>query len=118
MAPLIHEQFEARPDRSRIALLADSLRQDGTVNYLSLPAIVDGLRLHALYLPSLPSRLSALTHYLSSYLSSLKHPSTGASAVALLSAKPRHRVHKIGEQSDTGSVISFLFLDVRVMIFG
>jgi molybdenum cofactor sulfurtransferase len=114
MSALIHERFEARTLRVLTSLLIDASPQDGSVNYLSFPAIVDGLRLHSLYLPFLPSRLSALTHYLESYLASLKHASTGMTAVKVLSARPQSCVRKIGDQSDTGSTISFLFLDVRI----
>ncbi|KAJ7159389.1 PLP-dependent transferase [Mycena crocata] len=39
--------------------------EEGKINYLSLPAVTDGLRLLSAYMPVLPMRLSALTHYFS-----------------------------------------------------
>lgn len=38
--------------------------QDGTINYLNLPPVTDGLRFLSAYLPFLPLRLSTLMHYL------------------------------------------------------
>ncbi|KAJ7125419.1 PLP-dependent transferase [Mycena epipterygia] len=89
----LHEQFE-----------------DGTINYLTLPAVTDGLRFLAAYLPFLPLRLSCLMHYLVSSLSKLRHDTTGTPAVRILSATPSRRLKSIGDQSDTGSIISLVFL--------
>ncbi|KAJ7496581.1 PLP-dependent transferase [Mycena latifolia] len=89
----LHEQFE-----------------DGTINYLTLPAVTDGLRFLSAYLPFLPLRLSCLMHYLVSSLSNLRHDTTGASAVRILSATPSRRLKSVGDQSDTGSIISLIFL--------
>ncbi|KAJ6593168.1 pyridoxal phosphate-dependent transferase [Mycena capillaripes] len=89
----LHEQFE-----------------DGTINYLTLPAVTDGLRFLSAYLPFLPLRLSCLMHYLVSSLSKLRHD-TGTAAVRILSATPSNRLKSIGDQSDTGSIISLIFLD-------
>ncbi|KAJ7189005.1 PLP-dependent transferase [Mycena filopes] len=94
-SPELHEQFE-----------------DGTINYLTLPAVTDGLRFLTAYLPFLPLRLSCLMHYLVSSLSKLRHD-TGTPAVRILSATPSRRLKSIGDQSDTGSIISLIFLDPR-----
>lgn len=90
----LHEQFE-----------------DGTINYLTLPAITDGLRFLSAYLPFLPLRLSTLTHYLAHSLSEFRHDSTGAPVVRVLSRLPSRCVKSVGEQADTGSVISLVFLN-------
>ncbi|KAF7362495.1 Molybdenum cofactor sulfurase [Mycena venus] len=89
----LHEQFE-----------------DGTINYLTLPAVTDGLRFLSAYLPFLPLRLSCLMHYLVSSLSKLRH-NTGTPVLRILSATPSRRLKTVGEQSDTGSIISLIFLD-------
>lgn len=88
-----HEQFE-----------------DGTINYLTLPAITDGLRFLSAYLPFLPLRLSSLLHFLISSLSQVYHDTTGKPAVRILSRMPTTRLRSVGEQMDTGSIISLLFL--------
>ncbi|KAF8806613.1 PLP-dependent transferase [Phlegmacium glaucopus] len=89
-----HEQFE-----------------DGTINYLTLPAITDGLRFLSAYLPFLPLRLSSLILYLTSSLSNLRHDVSGRPVVQILSRTPTRRLRYIGEQSDTGSVLALLFID-------
>ncbi|KDR75602.1 hypothetical protein GALMADRAFT_68588 [Galerina marginata CBS 339.88] len=90
----IHEQFE-----------------DGTINYLQLPAITSGLRFLSAYLPFLPLRLSSLLHYLTSSLSKLRHDSSGRPVVQILSQTPKKRLRSVGEQADTGSILSLLFFD-------
>ncbi|ESK87857.1 cysteine desulfurase [Moniliophthora roreri MCA 2997] len=92
MAHQLHEQFE-----------------DGTINYLTLPAVTDGLRLLSAYLPFLPVRLSCLTHYLVTSLAKLRHEITDIPVVRVLSRRPRKRPRSIGEQSDTGSTVSVIF---------
>ena len=86
--------------------------QDGTINYLNLAAITDGLRFLAPYLPFLPLRLYAFTRYLISSLEELRHDTTGAPVVRVLSRRPSKTVRAVGEQADAGSVIALLFLDV------
>ncbi|OBZ69624.1 Molybdenum cofactor sulfurase [Grifola frondosa] len=93
MAAELHERFE-----------------DGTINYLNLPAITDGLRFLSAYLPFLPLRLSCLVSHLITSLSELKHDTTGTSVVRVLSRVPTRQLRAVGEQSDTGSVVSLLFL--------
>ncbi|EAU91235.1 methyltransferase type 11 [Coprinopsis cinerea okayama7 len=89
-----HEQFE-----------------DGTINYLTLPAIVDGLRFLTAYMPFLPLRLSCLLHYLISSLTRLRHDVNGAPLVQIYSKIPSRRVMTIGERAETGFMVSFLFFD-------
>ncbi|KAJ6497398.1 methyltransferase type 11 [Mycena sanguinolenta] len=84
--------------------------EDGTINYLTLPAVTDGLRFLSAYLPFLPLRLSCLMHHLVSSLSKLRH-NTGTPVVRILSATPSKRLKCVGEQSDAGSLISIIFLD-------
>lgn len=89
--------------------------QDGTINYLNLPAITDGLRFLSAYLPFLPLRLSSLTSYLISSLHQLRHESTGNPVARVLSRPPSRRPRAVGDQADTGSVISLIFLSVSVL---
>ncbi|THH29541.1 hypothetical protein EUX98_g4653 [Antrodiella citrinella] len=84
--------------------------EDGTINYLNLPAVTQGLRFLSAYLPFLPLRLSNLTHYLTSALSELKHEHTGTPVVRVLSRIPGRKLKSVGDQSDAGSTISFIFL--------
>ncbi|KAF6763000.1 methyltransferase type 11 [Ephemerocybe angulata] len=89
-----HEQFE-----------------DGTINYLTLPAITDGLRFLSAYLPFLPLRLSCLLRYLTSSLLRLRHDVNGKPVVQILSRRPGRRLRSVGQESDVGSLVSILFLD-------
>ncbi|KAL0955682.1 hypothetical protein HGRIS_001906 [Hohenbuehelia grisea] len=84
--------------------------EDGTINYLTLPAVVDGLRFLSAYLPFLPLRLSSLLHYLTSRLSQLRHDTTGTPVVRILSRLPVRRPKSVGEQADCGSIVSLIFL--------
>ncbi|EMD32985.1 hypothetical protein CERSUDRAFT_118413 [Gelatoporia subvermispora B] len=93
MSAELHERFE-----------------DGTINYLNLPAITDGLRFLSAYLPFLPLRLSTLTHHLVSELSQLRHDTSGTPVVQILSRTPERHLKSVGDQSDTGSVVALLFL--------
>ncbi|KAJ6534016.1 PLP-dependent transferase [Mycena vulgaris] len=85
----LHEQFE-----------------DGTINYLTLPAVTDGLRFLSAYLPFLPLRLSCLMHYLVSSLSKLRHDTSGAPAIRILSATPSRRL-----KSPTGEMLPNSFIE-------
>lgn len=90
---MLHERFE-----------------DGTINYLTLSAVTDGLRFLSAYLPFLPLRLSCLMDYLISSLNLLRHDTTGMPVVKILSRIPSKRLRSIGEQADTGSTVSLIFL--------
>ncbi|KAG6877969.1 hypothetical protein C0993_001371 [Termitomyces sp. T159_Od127] len=92
----LHEQFE-----------------DGTINYLTLPAITDGLQFLSAYLPFLPLRLSSLLHYLVDSLSILCHDTTGSPVVRILSRLPTRRLKSVGDQTETGSTVSLIFLDPK-----
>ena len=86
--------------------------QDGTINYLSLPAITNGLRFLSTYLPFLPLRLSCLLHYLVDGLENLKHDVNGARVCRVLSRLPTRRLKEVGEQANFGSTIAMLLYDV------
>ncbi|KAG6865471.1 hypothetical protein C0991_002298 [Blastosporella zonata] len=94
----LHEQFE-------VGILID-----GTINYLTLPAITDGLQFLSAYLPFLPLRLSSLLHYLINSLSLLRHDTTGKPVVQILSRVPTRRLKSVGDQTETGSMVSLIFL--------
>ncbi|KAI5119823.1 hypothetical protein M0805_004758 [Coniferiporia weirii] len=97
-----------------LVTMADDLVEqfeDGTINYLSLPAITNGLRFLSTYLPFLPVRLSALLHHLVAGLNEIRHDSNGARAARILSRLPTRRLHDIGEQANFGSTVSMHFLD-------
>lgn len=81
---------------------------------MTLPAITDGLRFLSAYLPFLPLRLSCLTHYLIASLSRLTHDSTGTPVVKILSRLPSIRLKSVGEQADSGSTVSLIFLSASV----
>lgn len=86
--------------------------QDGTINYLTLPAITDGLRFLSAYLPFMPLRLSCLLRYLISSLLRLRHDTNGKPVIHILSRRPGRRLRSVGQESDVGSLVSLLFLDV------
>lgn len=88
--------------------------KDGTINFLNLSAITDGLRFLSAYLPFLPLRLSCLTRYLITSLSDLRHDTSGTPVVQILSRIPVRDVKAVGEQSDTGSTVALLFLLVSL----
>ncbi|VDC07903.1 unnamed protein product [Peniophora sp. CBMAI 1063] len=103
--------------------------EDGTLNYLQLPAIPLGLNLLRSYLPFIPTRVTALAHYLATQLSSLHHDD-GSPAFLVLSRIPgwidavgggrRRRLPSVGrslgddEDRDgegTGGTVSFVVYD-------
>lgn len=86
--------------------------QDGTINYLTLPAVTDGLHFLTAYLPFLPLRLSCLMHFLTTTLAQLRHDTTKRPVVKILSRLPDRRLRSVGEQADTGSTVSLLFCGV------
>ncbi|KAF9038706.1 PLP-dependent transferase, partial [Panaeolus papilionaceus] len=90
----IHEQFE-----------------DGTINYLSLPAITNGLKFLSEYIRLVPLRLTSLLLCLSSALSKLNHDVNGAPVVRVLSRLPSQKLQYVGEQADVGFILSLVFLD-------
>jgi molybdenum cofactor sulfurtransferase len=113
----IHEQFEVIVFHYCVDFFfspVNTRTQDGTINYLTLPIITDGLRFLSVYLPFLPLRLSSLLHFLTSSLSRLRHDQSGTPVVRILSRLPKCRLKSVGEQADTGSTVSLIFLSVRV----
>jgi len=90
----IHEQFE-----------------DGTINFASLAAVTRGLNMLSRYVSYLPLRLSSLTHYLAETLAEIKHDVARTPVARVLSRPPGRRPSAIGEQSDTGSIVSLIFLE-------
>ncbi|TRM68814.1 pyridoxal phosphate-dependent transferase [Schizophyllum amplum] len=86
-APELHEQFE-----------------DGTVDYLALAAVSDGLRLLAVYQPLLPLRLTCLLHYLIAEVQQLRYAGTNTAVVRVLSRPPK-------APGDAGATASLEFLD-------
>ncbi|KIJ66114.1 hypothetical protein HYDPIDRAFT_87322 [Hydnomerulius pinastri MD-312] len=92
------------------AVKAHEQFEDGTINYLTLSAVADGLRFLSAYLPFLPLRLSCLMHFMTSSLARLRHDTTGTPVVKILSRLPSRRVKSIGEQADSGSTVSLIFL--------
>ncbi|GJE88298.1 PLP-dependent transferase [Phanerochaete sordida] len=83
--------------------------EDGTINYLGLPAVTEGLRLLSRYLPYLPLRLSILAQHLVTSLEKLRHESTGTALVRVLSKAPR-ATRSVGEPAEAGTVVSLIFL--------
>lgn len=133
VASEIHEQFEVSarypyPPRSVISIAtmilfeelqltySCLLQQDGTINYLNLPAVTDGLRFLSAYLPFLPLRLNILSRYLIDTLNTIRHETSDSPVVRVLSRIPSARLRSVGEQSDTGSVISLVFLAVSTYL--
>ena len=64
------------------------------------------------YIDYLPLRLSALTHYLAESLMEIRHDVTYTPVARILSRTPGKRLSAVGEQSDTGSTVSVVFLEV------
>lgn len=99
MALDMHEQFE-----------------DGTINYLGLPAITNGLRYLAPKIPLAASRLFPLFSWLSVELQKLTHDTTGGPVLKILSRLPskaladtRDRWQVAGKE--VGATLSIMFLD-------
>lgn len=111
-SPSSFHPFHVCATLTRLALTLILLGQDGTINYLNLPAITDGLRFLSAYLPFLPLRLSTLTHYLVHSLAEFRHDATGTPVARVLSRIPSKPAKAVGEQAETGSVISLVFLSV------
>ena len=64
------------------------------------------------YIAYLPLRLSTLTRYLVESLTEIKHDVARTPVVRILSRTPGERLSAVGEQSDTGSTVSLIFLEV------
>ena len=64
------------------------------------------------YIAYLPLRLSTLTHHLVGSLTEIEHDIACTPVVRVLSRTPGQRLSAIGEQSDVGSAVSVIFLEV------
>jgi len=64
------------------------------------------------YIPYLPLRLSTLLHYLVGSLSEVTHDVTCTPVARVLSRIPGQRLSAVGEQCETGSTVSLIFLEV------
>ncbi|KAJ3995668.1 pyridoxal phosphate-dependent transferase [Lentinula boryana] len=109
--------------------------EDGTINYLLLPAITSGLHLLSAYLPFLPLRLNCLLHYLVAELELIRHrdrdgrlidrpmyqsegetdgmeSQLGMPVCKVLSRVPKKVLKVVGEtDEEAGAVMSCIFLD-------
>ncbi|KZV97539.1 PLP-dependent transferase [Exidia glandulosa HHB12029] len=81
------------------------LWEDGTLNYLGIPAIRAGLALVSCYRKDLPERLTILTHYLSSGLERVVY-ANGAPLVHIVSTLP-----DLAKPGASGSAVSCIFLN-------
>ena len=110
----VHEQFEVQfPSPSlRCDVLKPFRGQDGTINFASLGAVTRGLDMLSQYIDYLPLRLSILTHYLAGSLTKIKHDVAGTPVAQIASRRPGKRLSGVGEQSETGSTVSLIFLEV------
>ncbi|CUA67032.1 Molybdenum cofactor sulfurase [Rhizoctonia solani] len=81
--------------------------EEGTINYLTLPAVTAGINMLSKYMDLLPIRLSSLYHYLYSQLSMLQYPDTGTPVVQILTGEPSLP----STTPPHGYVLSFLILD-------
>ena len=77
------------------------------MNYLTLSAVTNGLRFLSAYLPFLP-----LMDFLTLSMTELRGDTNGMPVVKILSKLPSRPLKLIGEQSDSGSTISFIILSV------
>jgi molybdenum cofactor sulfurtransferase len=64
------------------------------------------------YIAYLPLRLSTLTHYLAESLMEVRHDAACTPVARILSRTPGRILSAVGEQSDTGSTVSLVFLEV------
>jgi molybdenum cofactor sulfurtransferase len=87
--------------------------QEGTINYLAFPAIVNGLRLLDPLMDRLKERLEKLVMHLVVSLSSLRYQS-GKPVVRVLSRTPFHAMQQAPntEKVGAGSILALLFYDV------
>ncbi|KEP46208.1 methyltransferase type 11 [Rhizoctonia solani 123E] len=81
--------------------------EEGTINYLTLPAVTAGINILSGYMDLLPVRLSSLYHYLYSQLSMLQHQDTKTPVVQVLTGEPSPP----STAPPHGYVLSFLILD-------
>ncbi|KAH7101279.1 PLP-dependent transferase [Auriculariales sp. MPI-PUGE-AT-0066] len=83
--------------------------EDGTLNFLSIAAVANGLRLLREYRSIIPLRLSILSHWLWTELANSRY-ANGQPMVRLLSTPPSPLKHE-GQESGSGSTLAFVMLD-------
>ncbi|CAE6497538.1 unnamed protein product [Rhizoctonia solani] len=81
--------------------------EEGTINYLTLPAVTTGINMLSKYIDLLPIRLSSLYHYLYNQLSMLQYPDTKTPVIQILTREPSPP----STAPPHGYVLSFLILD-------
>jgi len=110
----IQEQFEVPPlfPSFKYGPLKLSRAQEGTINFASLAAVTRGLDMLSQYIPYLPLRLSTLLHHLVGSLAEIQHDVTCTPVARVLSRIPGQRLSAVGEQCETGSTVSLIFLEV------
>lgn len=86
--------------------------QEGTINFANLAAIAGGLSMLSRYIPHLPLRLSTLVLYLAGSLAEIRHDVACTPVARVLSRVPGQRLSAVGDQSNTGSTVSLIFLEV------
>ncbi|KAG9080537.1 hypothetical protein FS749_007986, partial [Ceratobasidium sp. UAMH 11750] len=83
--------------------------EEGTLNYMTFPAITMGLEILSKCIDLLPLRLSSLYHYLYTELSALRHTETDTPLVQILSGPPSLP----SKSPPHGYALAFLVLDKK-----
>ncbi|KAH7096551.1 PLP-dependent transferase [Auriculariales sp. MPI-PUGE-AT-0066] len=105
--PIAQNAFEQHESSDHAPSDVDAEKwEDGTINYLSIPAVKMGLELVAQYKPFLPARLTVLTDYLAKGLLRLTHPKNGAPIVLIVSTLP-----DVDRPGACGPLVSCVFLN-------
>ncbi|KAG8713559.1 hypothetical protein FRC09_018594 [Ceratobasidium sp. 395] len=84
--------------------------EEGTLNYMTLPAVTMGLEILSNYIDLLPLRLSSLYHYLYTELSAIRYAETGTPLIQILSGRPSTPSKS---PPPHGYVLAFLLLDKK-----
>lgn len=105
MALSAMEQAESGEDDHAPSDVDSEKWEDGTINYLGIPAVQMGLELVSRYRDILPQRLTVLTHALSSGIARTTHPN-GAPLAHIVSTLP-----DLESPGGSGSVVACVFLD-------
>ncbi|QRW12670.1 aminotransferase class-V protein [Ceratobasidium sp. AG-Ba] len=83
--------------------------EEGTLNYMTFPAVSMGLGMLSKYIDLLPVRLSSLYHYLYTELSALRYHDTGTPIVQILTSPPSTP----SRSPPHGYVLAFLVVDKK-----
>ncbi|KAG5219684.1 Molybdenum cofactor sulfurase [Salix suchowensis] len=111
----LHERFEVCQLAQLMELILGPTWTGWTINYLNLPAVVDGLRFLSATFRSCPT-IVVSPPLSDKQPTQLKHDTNGAPVVRILSRLPKRRLMTVGEQADCGSIISLIFLSVGILI--